>query len=184
MNKLIVLLGVLLIAGLVFAVQAGVNFSLEQFSNADIENYDFELTNEGWTTTSDAYILTVGIITAEKTFDDNGDWNGMLTIQKYVEYPYWKERYKNCRTGISPYTYEQDTGEVDEFGQPIFETIKDSSKSGCIIQAKENIKSRVIADRERERDKLQEWQEEANDLLSQYDSEWVTPPTITNEELN
>lgn len=174
MNKLFVVIGVLLIAGFVFAVNAGTIFSLNQFELADIDNYDFELTNEGWTTTSDAYVLTVGIITAEKTFDELGDWNGMIAVQKYVEYPYWKERYKNCRTGVSPYVY------LDENNF----RVNDSSRDGCVTQAKLNIKSRVIADRERERAKLLKWQDELNDVLSQYDDEWITPPVITNSELN
>jgi len=64
------------------------------------------------------------------------------------------------------------------------ETIVETTKEGCQTKAKKNIKSRIIADRERARVKLQGWQDEVNDLLNQYDNEWITPPTITDEEMN
>jgi len=185
MNKVFIGLIVLLIAGFVFAVQAGTIFTPTQFANANLSNYDFEMTNEGWSTTEDAYVLTVGAITAKKVLDEQGDWNGTIqAVQVYKDYPYWKERYTNCRTGISPYTYEQETGEFDEQDLPITETIVDSSASGCKTQAKLNIKSRVIADREKERAKLQDWQDELNDILGTYDDEWDSPPIIDDTELN
>lgn len=177
---------ILLITGVVVAVQAGVTFSPQQVVNADIANYDFELTNEGWSNNQEtkSWDFNFGYITAEKVYGKSGEWTGkLLTVQKYRVEKYWKQRYAHCKEGISPYVYQQDTGEVDDLNQPIIETISDSSKEGCVTQAKQNIKSRVITFRENERVKLLKIQAEAQDYLNSYDSEW-TNPSLTNEELN
>jgi len=186
MNKSFLILAILMIAGVVMAVQAGVTFTPQQVVNADIVNYDFELTNEGWSNNLEtkSWDFTFGYITGEKVYDESGDWTGeLLTVQKYRVEKYWKQRYANCREGISPYVYQRDTGEIDESGQPIYETITDTSKEGCVKQAKENIKSRVITFRENERAKLLKIQAEAQDYLNSYDSEW-TNPSYTDTELN
>jgi len=182
MNKLLMLIGLIFVSGIVFAVQAGVTFSPTQIATANLKNYDFELTNEGWTTTKDSFDFNFGYITGEKVFED-GEWTGkILTIQKYRTEKYWKDRYKNCRTGKTPYVYEVETEVLDDLNNPIMKSVTDSSKNGCIAQAKENIKKRVIDFRETKRKELLAIQTEVNNIID-YKTEWNNP-VITDQELN
>lgn len=181
-KKLIMGIAILFVIGITFAIQAGTIFTPEQFINANIEAYDFEMTNEGWTTTEDNFVLKVGAITAKKVLQENGDWNGTIeTIQIYKDYLYSKKRYSNCRDRIDPFKV---ITQVDANGEIYTETEYSSTKEDCQLKAKLNLKQRIIYNREKERTKLLNWQNEAINLIEDYDSEWNTPPTITNEELN
>lgn len=149
MNKLLVIIGVILLLGVVGALTLGTTMRIGDFLNMKVSDYDFELTQAGFRIEPAQYVWDINSTTLAKEFDSktNLQTGNIKTITTSKSYSYSKDQYILCR--------------------------KDNPMEKCQTIVKDLIKEAILNDTEQERNVLQNLQDKiAWEESKRADDEW------------